>query len=102
MFDLTGLLINLERMGDVAHYDLCFEDVIRKEGGYVLHEIPGDKGGLTSPFKVVLSFFSLRKYSSSRDMWFVFHGHALWLWLFRASGVLLILTQYNLFREFYQ
>ena len=31
----------------MANYEPCYEAVIRKEGGYVLHEVPSDRGGMT-------------------------------------------------------
>jgi len=31
----------------MANFDLCFEKVIHLEGGYRLHNVPGDRGGMT-------------------------------------------------------
>ncbi len=31
----------------MADFNPCFEKVINLEGGYVLHEVPGDRGGMT-------------------------------------------------------
>lgn len=31
----------------MAVFDLCFEKTMGLEGGYVLHEVPGDRGGMT-------------------------------------------------------
>jgi len=45
------------------------------------------KSHKTSPFKVVLSFGSLCKNLSSRDMRCIFTAFTLWPGLFRASGM---------------
>ena len=64
----------------------------QKKNAYVLF---GDEasfpqwGSLTSPFKVVLSFISLCKYFSCRNMRNIFRAYPLRLWLFRASGMFL-------------
>lgn len=31
----------------MAVFELCFEKVLDLEGGYLLHEVPGDRGGMT-------------------------------------------------------
>ena len=31
----------------MAQFEPAFEQMIRDEGGYVLHEVPGDTGGMT-------------------------------------------------------